>query len=97
MFLLLTAVIYSAVFGISVAFYYTRLGARAIYGGASAVVIDILAILAGVYTVYIARVAFDAGVIFPHVLAIAVIGSVVSAMHLARWFVRNRFPARVRV
>ena len=86
----LGTIIYIAVFLFSLIFYSTRLGDRAIYGGAAAVVIDVLAILAGIYAIYFAFLSYVQGVGIAPVLAVTTIGSVVSAMHLAKWIVRNR-------
>jgi hypothetical protein len=86
----LTIAIYGSIFVFSVVFYSTCLGARAIYGGASAIVIDALAIMAGAYAIYFSYLSYLQGVGAVPVLATATIGSVVSAMHLAKWIVRNR-------
>ncbi|MDA9981549.1 hypothetical protein N9H39_02195 [Gammaproteobacteria bacterium] len=86
----LTIAIYGAVFVFSVEFYSTRLGARAIYGGPTAIVIDVLAIIAGAYAIYFSYLSYVQGVGAVPVLATTTIGSVVSAMHLAKWIVRNR-------
>ena len=87
---LLTIVIYVTVFMFSLVFYSTNFGARAIYGGPSAIVIDALAIMAGAYAIYFSYLSYLQGVGAAQVLAATTIGSVVSAMHLAKWIVRNR-------
>ena len=87
---LLTTTIYVAVFVFSLIFYSSRLGTRAIYGGAGALVIDVLAIMAGAYAIYFSYLSYLQGVGAVPVLATTTIGSVVSAMHLAKWIVRNR-------
>ena len=87
---LLTTAIYVAVFVFSLMFYSSRLGTRAIYGGPGALVIDVLAIMAGAYAIYFSYLSYLQGVGAAPVLATTTIGSVVSAMHLAKWIVRNR-------
>lgn len=94
---LLGIAIYVAVFVFSLVFYSTRLGVRAIYGGASAIVIDILAIVAGAYAIYFSCLSYAQGVGIAPVLVATTIGSVVSAMHLAKWIVRNRTFAPARL
>ena len=88
--------IYVAVFVFSLVFYSTRLGVRAIYGGISAIVIDVLAIVAGAYAVHFSYLSHVQGIGIAPALAVTTIGSVVSAMHLAKWIVRNRTFATTR-
>ena len=85
---LITGFIYLAIFFISLSFYTSRFGAQAIYFGAGALVIDLMAIVAGIYTIYFALLSYTAGVVLAQALGIILIGSVVSAMHLAKWIVR---------
>lgn len=85
---LLTAIVYVSIFLFSLLFYSTQLGERAIYYGLSALVIDILAIAAGGYAIYFSYLSYLQGVDAYWVLATITIGSVVSAMHLAKWIVR---------
>ena len=90
MFHLLTCFVYAAVFLFSLLFYSTHLGERAIYYGRSTIVIDVLAIVAGAYAICFSYLSYLQGVGIFWVLAAVVIGSVVSAMHLAKWIVRYR-------
>ena len=85
---IITGSLYLAVFLISLSFYTSRFGAQAIYFGAGALVIDLMAIIAGIYTIYFAFVSHIAGVVLAQVIGIILIGAVVSAMHLAKWVVR---------
>lgn len=91
-----TIAIYLTIFVFSLVFYSTRLGVRAIYGGPAATTIDVLAILAGAYVIYFSNLTYLQGVGTDRVLAVTTIGSVVSAMHLAKWIVRHHTSARVR-
>ena len=92
----LTFVVYTSVFSFSLTFYSTHLGRRAIYCGSSAIIIDVLAILAGGYAIYFSYLSLLQGVGVAWVFATITIGSVVSAMHLAKWIVRNRTFASAR-
>lgn len=93
---LLTLITYVSVFVFSLAFYSTSLGRHAIYHGAGAIVIDVLAILAGAYAICFSHVSYVQGVSALWVVATIAIGSVVSAMHLAKWIVRYRGVAAAR-
>ena len=93
---LTTIAIYTSVFLFSLIFYSTRMGARALYGGAGALTIDILAILAGAYAIYFSNLSYVKGVGTLWVVPAVAIGSVVSAMHLAKWIVRSRFGVSMR-
>ncbi len=93
---LLTVIMYVSVFVFSLVFYSTNLGRQAIYHGSSAIVIDALAILAGVYAICFSYVSYLQGVGAVWVVATIAIGSVVSAMHLAKWIIRYRGVAAAR-
>ena len=93
---ILTLVMYVSVFLFSLLFYSTHLGERAIYYGSSAIVIDVLAIVAGGYTIRFSYLSYFQGVDVLWVFATITIGSVVSAMHLAKWLVRYRSFASAR-
>lgn len=93
---LLTFVVYLSLFLFSLLFYSTHLGERAIYSGPSAIVIDALAIVAGGYAIYFSYLSYLQGVGTLWVFATITIGSVVSAMHLAKWIVRYRTFASTR-
>ena len=87
--LLLTAVtMYASVFAFSVCFYSSKHGAKAIYFGIEALLIDVMAIVAGIYAICFSLMAHDLGVGTSWVMGTILIGSVVSAMHLAKWIVR---------
>lgn len=90
MFYLLSITIYCFVFLFSLWFYSTYLGARAIYHGLGAVVIDLGAIVAGIYAIYFSYVSYMRGVGIVLVLGTIGLGAVVSAMHLAKWIIRHR-------
>lgn len=89
-------VIYFTVFVLSLLFYSTRLGVRAIYGGPAAIAIDVLAILAGAYVIYFSNLTYLQGVGADRIIIVTSIGAVVSAMHLAKWIVRHRSNAHMR-
>ncbi len=93
---LLTLISYVSVFLFSLIFYSTHVGERAIYHGASAIVIDVLAMVAGGYSIYFSYLSYWQGVGALWVFATITIGSVVSAMHLAKWVVRYRTFALTR-
>ena len=86
--------VYLLTFIISLLFYTSRAGSQAIYFGAGALIIDLMAITAGLYTIYFAFLSYTAGMDLALVSGIILIGSVVSAMHLAKWIVR--FPMQKR-
>lgn len=85
---LTTVAIYVSVFAFSLCFYSSKHGAKAIYFGFSALLIDIMAILAGFYAIWFSFMAYDSGLSTSWVLGTIVVGAVVSAMHLAKWVVR---------
>ena len=93
---IISGIVYLITFTISLLFYTSRFGSEAIYFGLGALVIDLMAIVAGIYAIYFAFLSYAAGLDLALIFGIILIGSVVSAMHLAKWIVRLPMPGPAR-
>lgn len=88
---LLALIGYLSVLIFALWFYSTNTGARVIYHGIGANIIDLAAIVSGLYAVYFSFLSHLKGVGMGWVFITICIGTVFSAMHLAKWIIRRRF------